>query len=104
MIGLLIAAASFGFIDGNKLLQLCDVRSGDDAVICDTYLAGVGDTATWIGPGVSREEKFCPRPNVTRKQLFDVPVASLKAHPETRDFPAPMLVLRAWARAFPCPK
>ena len=104
MIGLLMLAqvASLGFFDGNKLLRVCSDQSQTGQVLCETYIAGVADTSTWLGVGDVPHSRWCPPSGSTNSDLFGAVTGYLRTHPTMMDFPAPMLALNALSAKFPC--
>ena len=97
MIGLLIAAAALTSFDtGNSLLRECQ----DDSMVlaCTGYITGATDLMAFTSYPI------CVPKGVDRGQLRDIVVKDLVAHPEGRQSPAGLLIIKALGDAFPCSK
>jgi Rap1a immunity proteins len=85
---------------GNDLFDLCQKNE----FACIVFIQGVADgqmSAVW---GTNRDVAYCIPQGSTGKQVKDVVVAYLAAHPESRHFLASTLVAAALAQAWPqCP-
>ena len=89
----LAAEGSFG--TGYELLSDCSEPPGQYGyALCLGYVLGVGPTAASV--------VHCPPEGSTRGQAIDAVVRYLRAHPETRYYPASTLTQMALAQAFPC--
>jgi hypothetical protein len=83
---------SSGFFSGNDLYDKCTAQS----VACPAYVAGMVDALVHDGT-------VClPQTNVTARQLVDVVMAYLRAHPESRSYSAASIGDVAFTQAFPC--
>ena len=83
---------STGFFSGNDLYDNCTAQS----VACPAYVAGMADALVHDGT-------VClPQNNVSTKQLVDVVMAYLRAHPERRIYSAASIGDAAFTQAFPC--
>jgi Rap1a immunity proteins len=95
------AQASAYFMDGNALYGKL-MRQDPSAV---TYILGVYDGIQVIqyhAPAADR--LICTPAAVTGTELVDAVRGYLDAEPATLNYPAAILVLRAWVWAFPCDK
>jgi hypothetical protein len=87
-----LSQESRGFFTGNDLYDKCTAES----VVCAAYVAGMADA-------LSHDGTVClPQNNVTTRQLVDVVVAYLRAHPEMRNYSAASIGDVAFTQAFPC--
>jgi hypothetical protein len=83
---------STSFFTGNDLYDKCTAES----LICAAYVAGMADAFVHDGT-------VClPQSNVTTRQLADVVMAYLRAHPEARTYSAASIGDVAFTQAFPC--
>jgi hypothetical protein len=81
---------------GNDLYQDCSSNNSFvDAGVCIGYVEGVFDT-------ISLTLKLCGWDGVTTRQLRDITVQYLYAHPAERHLRANSLFTRAMVQAFPC--
>ena len=90
------AAASAARLDGNTLLARCSTQ---DVKSCSVYLDGFAD-ALRESPGDSRPA--CIPDNVNGLQLRDVVIQLLRNEPQNRQQSAARLIIRAYAKAWPC--
>jgi len=80
------------FFTANDLYDKCTAES----LICAAYVAGMADALVHDGT-------VClPQRKVTTRQLVDVVMAYLRAHPEARIFSAASIGDVAFTQAFPC--
>ncbi len=87
-----LSQQSNGFLSGNDLYDQCAAQS----VACAAYVAGIADAFLHDGT-------VClPPSNATTKQLADVVMAYLRAHPEARNYSAASIGHVAFTQAFPC--
>lgn len=92
-----------GSLDGNKLFEECSATASSygDAVklvACNNYVVGVVDGYRLTDEG----DKYLRIPDgVTGKQLQDIVLKYLMAHPEKRHWPGSALVINAVLDAFP---
>ena len=87
-----LSQESSGFFSANDLYNACNAQS----VACAAYVAGAADA--FVQDGV-----MClPQSNVTARQLVDVVMAYLRAHPEARAYSAASVGHVAFSEAFPC--
>ena len=89
------------YVDGNllydQLLRAQDVAAG--------YILGIHDGIGIIQYHAPSEQRlFCTPTGITGEQLAEVVRGYLEADPMLRDWPAAILVIRAFALAFPCGK
>lgn len=89
------------FRTGNDLLPLCRELQGDEIATCYGYLQGVIDGQS---SGLVRATNYCLVAGVTGRQIRDIVVAYLEAHPENRHQRGAWLVTYALNDAFPCPR
>lgn len=93
------ATASPAFVSGNDLLRMCEAASRAE---CYGYVQGVSDVGNLL-PVLSKSPlPFCTPDNVTVRQVADIVVKFLVAHPESRNQGAAGLTWVALAQAFPC--
>jgi Rap1a immunity proteins len=79
-------------LSGNDLYNMCDAQS----VACAGYVAGMADAFV-------RDGTLClPPTNVTTRQLADVVMGYLRAHPEARGYSAASVGHVAFTQTFPC--
>jgi hypothetical protein len=89
------------FIDGGTLYDHL-VRKDPTAI---TYIFGVYDAMQIVQyHGGPAGQYFCSPPGVTGQQLADGVRDFLESEPAVREFPAGILVLRAFIDMFPCGK
>jgi len=105
MIGLLMLVAvtipSGAYYTGDELNKVCQ---SDPAGACLSYLAGVSDERDSLQGFGEVPRMICiPRDRVTTRQLRDMALKYLGAHPESRQTAAASVVSRALYDAFPCP-
>ncbi len=100
------AGAGVGrFWNGNDMLEHCrHLTGGEPSSICAGYLMGVADLQEQYVRQFDWAPAFCLRAGVTTRQLRDVVVAYLEAHPANRDALASGLVTIALYQKFPCPE
>jgi hypothetical protein len=81
-----------GLLSGDDLYNTCNSQS----VACAAYVAGIADAFAHDGT-------VClPQSNVTTRQLADLVMAYLRAHPEARGYSAASVGHVAFTQAFPC--
>jgi hypothetical protein len=101
----LVAAGPVGFLDGNKLLGLCELTYRPAQDICIAYVQGVADEWRFAdfldAAGEGKDPKVCA-PEANSRQLADAVVNYLKAHPEERNQPAANLVMSSIMEAWHC--
>jgi hypothetical protein len=96
-IGLLLPVSvlsqeSGSLLSANDLYSMCDAQS----VACAGYVAGMADAFV-------RDGTLClPPTNVTTRQLVDVVMSYLRAHPEARGYSAASVGHVAFTQTFPC--
>jgi Rap1a immunity proteins len=87
-----LSQQSSGFLSSNDLYDKCNAQS----VACAAYVAGMADAFLHDGT-------VClPPSDATTKQLADVVMAYLRAHPEAREYSAASVGYAAFTQAFPC--
>ncbi|HTS52918.1 MAG TPA: Rap1a/Tai family immunity protein [Burkholderiales bacterium] len=97
----LSAQAQPFFMDGNVLYQRL-LRQDPSAI---TYVFGVYDGVEIVQyHAPSAERLVCAPPAVTGTELVDAVRGYLEADPAILNYPAGVLVLRAFVWAFPCGK
>ncbi len=84
------------FLDGNKLLRLCEEKHLRDEGAC--YGAALA-----LHDALYSEGHVCSPDGLAPAQARDVLVNALKAHPEDRHYTAYSLAKRAFQEAWPCP-
>ena len=94
--------ASAGYLDGNKLHDVC--RKQDDAAgPAMLYALGVVDGVSDLGSILNLEKlKFCMPEGVTARQLGDVVCLFLQNSPGDRQSSAASLVMGAVLETWPC--
>jgi Rap1a immunity proteins len=90
--------ASAARLDGNALLARCSTQ---DVKSCSIYLDGFAD-ALRESPSIAR--LACIPDGVNGLQLRDVVIKLLHDEPQIRQRTAGALVMRAYTKAWPCPK
>jgi len=102
----LLASFSFaGFIDGNSLYV--------DGL--EYYKNNIGERTNWFQVGIYEGYVFgvfdayddlliCSPQNVRGGQVFDIVFKYLQNHPEERNKPANIIILKALSRIWPCKK
>jgi hypothetical protein len=116
----LLPGAAFGQVmTGNDILAICTSDDLAQSGACAGYVVGVNEgliagaavplyavngqqTAEDINSMTSVFLRYCLPPEVEARQLLDVMVLNLQAHPESRHMPARGLYLMALQEAFPC--
>lgn len=104
MIGLLMLAAvgtNSYYVNGNALLTFCQ---DDLAGACTLYIEGAADTYESLQSGNAIKRVMCVPQEVTGRQIKDIVIKYLGAHPETRHKEAAGQIGSALIDAFPCPK
>lgn len=95
-----LAAETFAYMSGNKLLDVCTKDTPAHVALCLGYINGVVDI---MSSNPVNEFRAClPRKNAPLTQMVSVAKKWLEAHPEALHYPAPGLVANAMAEAFPC--
>lgn len=85
------------FIDGNKLLSMCE---SPNKAWCEAYVTEAYDTYVLVW---AANTEICIPANATSTQLRDAVIQYLQAHPEGRHEPAMASIVRGLVAAFPCP-
>lgn len=88
-----LSQESSGLLSGNDLYNMCDAQS----VACAGYVAGMADAFV-------RDGTLClpQNSNITTKQLADLVMTYLRAHPEARGYSAASVGHVAFTQTFPC--
>ena len=87
-----LSQESGSLFSANDLYSMCEGQS----VACAGYVAGMADAFV-------RDGTLClPPTNVTTRQLADVVMAYLRAHPEARGYSAASVGHVAFTQMFPC--
>jgi len=87
-----LSQESGSLFSANDLYSMCKGQS----VACAGYVAGMADAFV-------RDGTLClPPTNVTTRQLADVVMAYLRAHPEARGYSAASVGHVAFTQMFPC--
>jgi hypothetical protein len=93
--------------DGNQLHKLCQAYKGADkfplGAGCSFYISGAAQTLVLnddVKTSVLRQP--CPSNGVTNEQIVNVVVKWLEEHPESRQLPAPYIIMESLDKAFPC--
>jgi hypothetical protein len=99
-------------MSGNQLFDLCshyktNKAKGELGVACFMYISAVAQTLIVVQTFVLNDDTRtmqspCAGKSVTEEQIADVVVKWLDDHPEKRDLPAPLLVMKSLNEAFPC--
>ena len=102
----LVVSFSFaGFIDGNNLYQ-----AG-----LEYYKNNIGERCNWFQNGFYEgyvdgafdayySILICPPNNIKAGQVFDIVFKYLQEHPEIRNKPANIIILKALNKIWPCKK
>ncbi|MEZ5913442.1 MAG: Rap1a/Tai family immunity protein [Paracoccaceae bacterium] len=108
-------------LDGNSLLEACESPAEQGlALFCSGYIMGVVEGLKWgsastlvaIGTESSAAELnelsnnllgYCTPPEAQFRQLQDIAINYLLAHPEQRHESARSMLLLAFRQAYPCP-
>jgi hypothetical protein len=91
------AAQRVSRVNGGKLMTLC---GSTDVKGCEAYLSGVADAV-----GELKDAHVACIPNsVTDRQMREVVLKLLHNEPQNLERPGGGLVLRAYAKAWPCNK
>jgi Rap1a immunity proteins len=90
------------FMSGNKLLAVCTDES--TANVCTGYVIGVTDAMHWFQAAGIMVKADCPPNKLESKQIKDIVVEFLIAHPARRHVDAYSLASTAITEAFPCKK
>jgi hypothetical protein len=93
--------------NGNYLSSMCEEKTAVDKIACLAYITGATDAIQSERAAGYDDQKgylfpFCFHNGVIYQQITDVVVKYLRAHPETRNEAAPVLIARALEEAFPC--
>lgn len=88
------------FFDGNQLLDRCTSSDVIKHGVCIGYIQGVMDTIEAIR--YTNKRVACLPVNTTEKQLEDVVLSELQAHPEDRLNEAAGIVIFAVTKAWSC--
>ena len=85
------------YMSGNDLFDTCSVASDRTFLqgTCDGYIVGAIDA-------MQDSKTTCVPAGVVIKQLRDVVVQYLQAHPEERQYTAAGIIREAISEAFPC--
>jgi hypothetical protein len=103
------AHATSTFMNGNKLLALCQAEGnrGDlDEILCLGYVQGIADgyeAMSRVAKALGGDAAGCIRHVIEVRQVRDVIVRHLQEHPEQRHYPAASLSIIAITKAF-CPE
>ena len=104
---LLVGEARADFTSGNRLWDACqandkaNVNDAVKAIFCTSYILGAGETFQALQ--VAKQIRYyCVPDKVENGQVIDVVKLYLRDHPETRQFSAPTLIMRALKEKFPC--
>jgi hypothetical protein len=92
---------------GNQIYDLCqhyktDKLKGSLGPGCLMYITGAAQTLALNDNTETTMVSPCMGKEVTNEQITDVVIKWLDDHPETRDRPAPYLIVESLNRAFPC--
>jgi Ssp1 endopeptidase immunity protein Rap1a len=87
--------------DGNKLLAICEGDNDKERGVCMVYIEGVTDEWRFVNYLTEPDKPVCAA-DAVGKQLRDVVVNYLKAHPENRNDPAAALITDAITDAWHC--
>jgi hypothetical protein len=93
------------FLDGNKLLALCEAADLDSRSVCNTYVQGVVDEwryARFLNAVDEGKDPHVCAPEAVGNQLADAVVNYLKAHPGDRNKPAAVAVTQSIIEAWHC--
>jgi len=82
------------WLDAGQLADICTV----DGRACATYLAATDDLFI-VGAG---HRPYCAPPKIALPALRAAFLDFVEAHPESRSYPAVLIALSAWAKAWPC--
>ncbi|HTT38935.1 MAG TPA: Rap1a/Tai family immunity protein [Burkholderiales bacterium] len=86
-------------VDGNLLYE--ELQRAPEAAAA--YILGIHDGIGVIQYHAPSDRRlFCAPVGITGEQLAEVVRRSLEADPMLRDYPAAILVIRAFVLAFPC--
>jgi hypothetical protein len=83
------------FVDGNFLFRVCD--AGGE--FCAGYITGIADGVQLTEMGRSL---VCIPASANMKQVVDIVLNDLRAHPEKRRYSAATIVGAALKESFPC--
>lgn len=87
-------------VTGNDLYNWC---SDDDPGVCNGYLLGSVSTISTLQSWKRVKRNFiCLPSSFTDRQLRELVLAHLQAHPESRHLSGSSLTLNALLAAFPC--
>ena len=115
IISLLLALSLFhapeharaAFMDGNALLQSCEVGREDpnfyqESAKCLFYVVGVTDASNFFQTAEGIDNFLCIPSSATAGQLRDTVVKFLKDNPAERHKEASVIVYLSLAGAYPC--
>lgn len=85
------------YYTGNALYELCERNEA----ACTTYIQGVSDGISATTFGTSRDVAYCIPAGSTAKQVHDVVLQYLAAHPADRNELASALIALALSEAWP---
>ena len=87
-------------VTGEDLYTWC---SQDDPGMCNGYLLGsIGTLSTLQGWKRVKKNFVCLPPDFTDRELRELVLADLQAHPDRRQLSGSSLTLNALLKAFPC--
>jgi hypothetical protein len=92
---------AFSFANGNKVLQLCESEDPADGMWCAGYMSAAASAAQSDWLLKDSNVRICLPSSVNLKQLTDMAVKYLKAHPEHRHYDAFAMVVVSWS-SFTC--
>jgi hypothetical protein len=96
---ILAGSTTGSYKSGNDLLNDCTSNT-DSQLVCIGYIQGVADT--WAAFRAVSSRPDCVPEGVLVRQLRDVVLRFLQAHPEHRHSAATSLVMNAFAEAWHC--
>jgi hypothetical protein len=89
-------------MSGNFLLEQCAAPISESRLMCTSYILGYVDATVMWNANASGIPICIPSEEVIARQIVDVVVKWLKAHPQDRDRAAAILVADALEEAWPC--
>ena len=101
---LLFSAASWGqFLDGHKLMALCDSARGTfDEGRCVGYVVGISDSIVASTNRREMNRRICLPRTTSQAELKKMVVAYIELVPQLRGYVATFLVEMALRNKYPC--
>ena len=100
-LAVLTVAGKASAFDGNKLSELCTLRSADAQGICIGYATAIGDAMS-DRSSIVHGMKACIPNGATNSQLGAIMNQYIQQNPSVLHYEASYIVAAAYSKAFPC--